>query len=198
MKKLVVTCLVAMMGAGISSEGFARTAGDVVLRAGAAMVDPAGDGALDGALDVDSNTQLGIGVTYMVNDTVGVGVLGATPFKHDILVGGEKVGSTRHLPPTITLQYHPKLESPFQPYVGAGVNYTHFYNETSTLGALELDPSTGLALEAGVDYAIGKNVGLNAAVWNADIDTDATLDGKALDTVEIDPWVYMVGAYYEF
>ncbi len=198
MKKIVVACLVAMIGVVAAPQAFARNAGDVVLRVGAAMVDPAGDGALDGALDVDSNTQLGIDATYMLNDTLGVGVLGATPFKHDITVAGEKVGSTRHLPPTITLQYHPQLDSQFQPYVGAGVNYTQFYNETSTLGALELDKSVGLALEAGVDYAIAKNVGLSAAVWKADIDTDATLDGKPLDTVAIDPWVYMLGAYYEF
>lgn len=198
MNKSVIACLLAASCIGMASEAFARQPGDVVLRLGAAMVSPDGDGALDGALDVDDNTQLGISATYMLTDSLGIGVLGATPFKHDITLSGEKIGSTRHLPPTVTLQYHPNLDSQFQPYVGAGFNYTHFYNESSTLGDLELEESTGAALELGMDYAIAKNMGLNAAVWKADIDTDATLDGEALDTVEIDPWVYMVGAYYDF
>lgn len=201
LKQSVILAVVAALGILSTSPAMARNAGNTVVRVGAAMVDPAGDGLTVsgvGTVKPDDNTQLGIGVTHMLTDTVGIGVLGATPFKHDLLVAGTKVGTTRHLPPTVTVQYHPKMDGQLQPYVGAGVNYTQFYNETLALGDLELDESVGLALEAGLDYAISKNVGLNAAVWNVDIDTDASLGGTKLGTVEVDPWVYMLGAYYEF
>ncbi|MCB1638885.1 MAG: hypothetical protein KDI15_08560, partial [Thiothrix sp.] len=89
-----------------TSQAWAYEAGDIVVRFGAAHVDPAGDGALDGALDVDSNTQLGVSASYMLNANFGVAVLAATPFKHDITLNGTDIGSTKHLPPTVTAQYH--------------------------------------------------------------------------------------------
>lgn len=72
----------------------AHEAGDVVVRAGIANVTPDVDdsnvagGALD--LDVDSNAQIGLTATYFVTPTVGVQLLAATPFKHDIQQAGLK------------------------------------------------------------------------------------------------------------
>ena len=66
----------------------------------------------------------------------------------------------------------------------------------------------GVAVEVGMDYMLSENFGLNAAIWWADINTDAkvkVLDGngdKVAETdkfeVEIDPMVYMVGFTYKF
>lgn len=201
MKKLVAACMVALI-AGASSQAFAVEKGDIIVRAGAAMVDPHGDGAVVGGnqLDVKDNTQLGISATYMLTNKIGVGVLGATPFEHDITLGGNKIATTKHLPPTVTVQYHFDTKGKAKPYVGAGLNYTKFFKEKPVDPAnnLNLDTSTGLAAEVGVDYMMNKNWGLNAAAWYMDIDTDATLNGNDLGTVEIDPWVYMVGASYKF
>ncbi|HPQ95122.1 MAG: outer membrane beta-barrel protein [Thiothrix sp.] len=180
------------------SQAWAYEAGDVVVRFGPTYVDPAGDGALDGALDVDSNTQLGVSTSYMLNPNFGVAVLAATPFKHDITLNGATIGSTKHLPPTVTAQYHFNTGTPFRPYVGAGVNYTQFFSEKSTLGKLDLSHSWGLAAEAGFDYALTDKWAFNAGLWYADIDTKAKLDGSKLDTVKIDPWVYMLGMSYTF
>ncbi|MFO7527381.1 MAG: OmpW family outer membrane protein [Marinobacter sp.] len=222
----------------------AYEAGDFIGRVGVVTVDPDSSssnlnsnalGVLPGAqVSVDSDTQLGLTVSYMLTAQIAVGVLGATPFKHDIegdgsILGGTgKLGETKHLPPTITLQFFPMpSSSKFQPYAGVGVNYTNFFEEktTSTLTGvydsvatggtggvvastdLELDDSFGLAAEIGMDYMITENLGLNAAIWWADIDTDATInayaaDGSRVDSstldVEIDPWVYMVGISYQF
>lgn len=228
------TFKLSVLAAGLlAAAPFAQAfeAGDFALRMGAVTVQPdassddvsVGGTKLDGwKVDVDDNTQLGIRFTYMVTDHIGVGVLGATPFKHNIkgddALEGADLGSTKHLPPTVTLQYYPLASSSsVQPYAGIGVNYTTFFEEdtsdtlTSALGAastdLELDDSVGLALELGVDYMLSDNFGLNAAMWWADIDTDATI--KAYDAagnhvatgkteVEIDPMVYMVGFTYKF
>ena len=101
---------------GCATSALAYDEGDIVFRAGAAMVDPDGDGALNGALDVDDDTQLGLTLTYMITDNLGLGVLASTPFSHDIELNGTTIGDTKHLPPTITLQYHFDTGSSFHPY----------------------------------------------------------------------------------
>ncbi|MBS3805266.1 MAG: outer membrane beta-barrel protein [Oleiphilaceae bacterium] len=216
----------------------AYEAGDIILRAGVAHVDPDSSSSrvnLDGAgpipgweVEVDSDTQLGLTGTYMLTPHIGLGLLASSPFKHDIegaeALDGADLGETKHLPPTLTLQYFPMTSaSRLQPYAGIGINYTHFFDEKTTptlTGAvaglapdaginatkLDLDDSVGLALELGLDFALTDHFGLNAAIWYVDIDTDATItafaDGAEVATatsdVEIDPLVYMIGVSYRF
>ena len=164
----------------------AYEAGDFIGRVGAVTVapdassDPITNLGPDARVDVDNNTQLGLTLSYMLTDQLALGVLAATPFSHDIkgdgdLAGLGKLAETKQLPPTITLQYFPMPSgSKLQPYVGAGVNYTVFFDE-QTAGALagtdiKLDDSFGLAAEVGLDYMITENIGVNAAVWWIDID----------------------------
>ena len=226
----------AVMAVAPAAQAF--EAGDFILRAGVVHVAPddssdsinliSGDPLLGAGVNsqvtVDSNSQLGLRATYMFTNNLGLGILGATPFKHNIKGGGDlpgdlKLGETKHLPPTITLQYFPmNSASALQPYVGVGVNYTTFFEEKTSenlngaLGVasseLELDDSVGVAVEFGVDYMLSENFGLNAAIWWADINTDAKV--KVYDDagnyvtetdefeVEIDPMVYMVGFTYKF
>lgn len=189
-------------------------AGDFILRAGVVHVAPDDSSdviVLDGGVStgskvsVDSNSQLGIRGTYMLTNNLGLGLLAATPFKHNItaeggVLDGAAAGETKHLPPTLTLQYYPMSStSALQPYAGVGVNYTTFFEEKSPLGDLKLDDSVGVAVEFGVDYMLSEQFGLNAAVWWADIDTEAEIKGvtEKFD-VQIDPMVYMVGFTYKF
>ncbi|MDO6459121.1 OmpW family outer membrane protein [Granulosicoccaceae sp. 1_MG-2023] len=200
MKKSIVAVCVALACAAGTAQAY--EAGDIVLRVGVVNVNPQGDGALDEALDVDDNTQLGINLTYMFTDTLGVGVLGATPFEHDITLNGDKIATTKHLPPTVTLQYHFNTGTAFHPYAGLGFNYTFFFDEDLKADAvgddLELDPSFGFAAELGMDYSIDDNWGVGASLFYADIDTDAEVDGADLDTVEIDPLVILISGSYKF
>ncbi|MEH6617405.1 MAG: OmpW family outer membrane protein, partial [Porticoccus sp.] len=99
----------------------AYEAGDFIVRAGAANVDPNDDSdalelngtALAGTeAEVDDDTQLGLTFTYMLTNHIGVGLLAATPFEHDLkadMGGGVKhdAGSAKQLPPTVTIQYFP-------------------------------------------------------------------------------------------
>ena len=139
----------------------------------------------------------------MLKDNIGIELLAATPFRHDITLNGAKIGETKHLPPTVSLQYYPMdSSSAFQPYIGLGINYTEFFS-TDTSGTLassklKLDSSWGLAGQLGVDYAINDQLLLNAAVWKMDINTDVKLDGANLGELEIDPMVYMVSVGYKF
>jgi len=226
LNSLVAGSLLATGLACGAGSALAYEAGDIILRAGIASVQPdesssalkVNGTAVGGtSVGVDNDEQLGLTGTYMLTSNIGVGLLAATPFEHDITARGLgapiNAGSTKHLPPTLTLQYFPMdSASDFQPYVGIGVNYTAFFDEQvdsdlevalgESGGDLKLDDSIGLALEAGFDYAIDEHWILNAAVWYIDIDTDAEFKfdsgTRVKADVDIDPWVYMVGVGYKF
>ena len=200
MKARTIFCAVAMLGAAAVNTGMAMDQGDWLIRAGVTNVDPKSNN--HDVVSVDSATSLTINFTYMMTANWGVEVLAAYPFKHDIsLVDGPKVGSTKQLPPTVSLQYHFAPTSTFQPYVGLGVNYTYFFSENTT-GALQgvklnLGDSWGLAGEVGADIMVNEQWFLNLSARWIDIDTKAKLDGEALPgAIKIDPFVY--GAHIGF
>lgn len=199
MKAVQKSLLIAL--AAVSAPAFAYEQGDVLVRVGAAMVSP--DVSTDAGLaplklDVDSDTQLGLTATYMLSPKLGVEVLAATPFKHDITAGGAKVGQTKHLPPTVSAQFYPLSSPTVQPYVGVGLNYTFFFEDETVLGDTELTDSFGLALEAGVDIKINDKVFVNASVWKIDINTDVKVNGVKAGEVEIDPLAAMVAVGFKF
>lgn len=212
---LLTLALLTTLGASAPSLAGVQQ-GDLLVRAGVAYVSPQGDsdeitGIGAGArVEADGAPSLGITATYMATDNLGVGVLAAWPFKHDIdatgsIAGLGRVAETKHLPPTVTLQWHFTPSNTVRPYVGAGINYTNFFSE-DTKGALaghklSLDDSWGLALEAGVDIDINSDWFVSGQVWYLDIETDATLSGPTFNTnfdVEIDPWVVMLGVGTKF
>lgn len=204
----------AMLCSFATPSVLAYQAGDMILRAGAAGVYPNADSdeittvASGAKVDVDSAWSLGITFSYMLTDTLGVGVLAAWPFEHDIegdgsISGLDTLGSTKHLPPTVTLQWHFPTNSAWQPYLGAGLNYTVFFDE-DTEGALsavdlELDDSWGVAAEAGLDYQLDNDWLISGQIWYLDIDTEAKVSGGiGKFDVEIDPWVYMLSVGKKF
>ncbi|WP_311065706.1 OmpW family outer membrane protein [Halomonas sp. DWK9] len=195
---LAVTTLAA------SGQAVAYGAGDFFTRVGVAKVAPKSDnGTLAGgafAVDVQDKTGVAFTLGYRFHDNVGVELLAALPFEHDIALNGDNLASTKHLPPTLTLQYYPLggSDSQVQPYVGAGINYTRFSDESLAIGELELDDSWGAAAQVGVDLLIDDHWALNAAAWYLDIDSDATINGAAAGTVAIDPLVVMAGLSYRF
>ncbi|MEZ8843597.1 outer membrane protein OmpW [Vibrio splendidus] len=217
MKKTV--CGIAVIAALMSTNVLAHKEGDFIIRAGAATVSPNdSSGSVlnnpDLEFSVDSDTQLGLTFGYMFTDNISFEVLAASPFSHNISVNGlGKVADTKHLPPTFMVQYYfGQANSDFRPYVGAGINYTVFFDESlngtgksAGLSDLSLDDSWGLAANIGIDYMINEDWFLNASVWYADIGTTAkykqTMGGTTTQystDVDIDPWVFMIGGGYNF
>lgn len=217
-------------------NSYAFGAGDWLIHLGAASVQPNDSSSalkLEGTnledlglglprsnASVDSSTQIGLTIVYMVNSNWGIELLAASPFKHDIQTEGLdlKAASTKQLPPTLSLQYYPMSESSrFQPYLGLGLNYTIFFDEKvdgeldgaiDTLNGtvtgetkLDLSSSFGLAAELGFNYEINDTWLINASIWYADIDTTATFDAPGLGDittdVQIDPWVFMFSIGYK-
>jgi outer membrane protein len=171
----------------------AKEQGDWVIRFGGSYVEPKSDNS--DLVSVDGQMGVTFNFSYFMTRNLAVEVLAALPYEHDInLVNGPRVASTKHLPPTFSLQYHFLPDARVQPYAGLGLNYTMFFSEDTT-GALagtdlKLDDSWGWAGEVGVDFPLNEKWLLNFSARYIDIDTDAKLDGANLGTVSIDPWVY--------
>lgn len=196
--KMLKTALAAALASGLmTGVAEAYQAGDWLVRAGVWGIYPKSDNLNLGPnadINVDDGYSLGFNITYMATPNIGIELLGAWPFSHDISLSGVgTIGDTKQLPPTISVQYHFLPDSNFRPYVGLGLNYTFFFDE-STEGALsgsdlKLDDSWGLAAQVGMDFDVAPNWFLNVDVRYIDIDTKAKLDGVSIGTVEIDPWV---------
>ncbi len=154
-------------------------------------------------IDADDDSGFAFTLGYRFQDKLGVELLAAQRFEHQIRLNGSDMASIHHLPPTLTLQYYPLggTDARVQPYLGAGINYTHFSDEKLDGGEFELDDSWGGAAQVGVDLLIDDHWALNAAAWYLDIDSDATatLGGNDYHAdVEIDPIVVMGGLSYRF
>ncbi len=164
---------------------------------------------------LDNSVMPEIDVTYMATRNIGFELIAATT-KHS--ASGKtgttgsigKLASTWVLPPTLTAQYHFNPEGKIRPYVGAGLNYTIFWNEKASEGLqkavgktdVRMSSSFGYAGQIGVDVDLSPKMFLNLDLKYIDIDTKATLQttaiGKQNVMVHIDPLVFGAGVGFRF
>ena len=197
LKSLALTAALALLSAPV----LAQSQGDWTIGVGVGNVNPKSDnGTLAGlGADIDDDTSFIFTAQYFVRDNVGIELLAATPFEHDVSLDGVGgIGSTKHLPPTLSVNYHFPTQSAWKPFVGIGVNYTDFFEEKSSLGKLELDSSWGPSVQAGLHYQISDRGAVRLNVRWFDIDTDAKLDGADIGTANIDPILIGVSYVHRF
>ena len=209
---LLLSAMAAAVSLAAAAPAMAQSKGDWTLGVGVHAVDPKSDaGDLNGAAlglgklptKVDSDVKPTITFEYFVADNVGIEVLGALPFKHDVSIDGVgKVGETKQLPPVVSLQYHFANSSKVTPFVGLGVNYTKFFS-TDSKGALagtklKLEDSWGLAAHAGLDFALSEKGALRVDLRWADIDSKVKVNGNTLGTAKVDPLVYGMAYVFKF
>lgn len=194
------------------TTAFAVPAGTWSVAAGAHYVDPKSDngtlanGAL--AVDVDGDVRPTISGEYFIANNVGIELLAAIPFHHDITLtaadGSTIDAKTQHLPPTLSVQYHfdgYNMPMNVKPFVGVGVNYTTFFKEriySDDFEKLELDDSFGVAGHIGVDIPFNATESFRIDARYMDIKTDAKVDGNDVGEVDISPWVYGVAFVKQF
>ncbi len=200
MKHLTAKLALSVAFAALAGPLAAQSAGDFTIGLGFATVAPKSDNGTVGgaAATISDNTQLSLTAEYFIRDNLGLEVLAATPFSHNIYLGGVNQGTTKHLPPTVSLKYHFPTGGALTPFVGLGVNYTVFFDDSSPLGDLRLKNSWGLAAAAGVDYQISDTGAMRFEVRYMDIDSEVFLDGASIGTAEIDPIVFNVGYVHRF
>jgi outer membrane protein len=143
-----------------------------------------------------------IDIDYHFSETLSAELVLTIPQHHTVdLAGVGRLGSFKHLPPTLLVQYKPAIEGAFRPYFGVGVNFTLIFDDDLEVAGvpLSLDSySAGLAAQAGFDYRINERWHFNIDVKRAAIGTAVKAGGAKLTEATLDPWLYAVGLRYDF
>lgn len=189
MKKAMLVCA---LGLAIAQGGLAQAEENWMWRVRAIHVAPDASSSPVKGVDASNETVPELDFTYFINKHVGMELILATS-RHEVTLNSAKLGKVSLLPPTLTLQYHFMPDEKIQPYVGAGVNYTRFYNVNLSSNLDVKHDSWGGALQAGVDIPLDKSSYLNFDVKKLYIKTDVTSAGSYLTTLKIDPVVWGVG-----
>lgn len=196
---IVLAAIGAFAGNAMAQEG------PWLVRARAVHIDPADKSAPIGGvgpsdrLHVSSKTIPEIDISYFFTPNIAAELILTYPQKHDVKLDGNNIGTFKHLPPTLSLQYHFMPEKQFSPYVGAGVNYTNISSVKLLNGGGRLEhDSWGFALQAGVDYKLDKNWSLNFDIKKVQIRSDVFISGAKASEVKVDPLLIGVGVGYRF
>lgn len=223
MKKIL---MVALITAAFAPAMAGAEAGDFVVRLRAVHISPDEDSQLgsDSAsvglgpaisagseLTVDSNTIPELDLSYYITKNIAAELILAVGSRHDVNISGnvgalgnQPLGSVNVLPPTLTLQWHFLPDQMFDPYIGAGVNYTRFLDRNLATSAvlpglpIKVDRNSfGLAFQAGVDVNLQDGWMINADVKKVFINTEVKVNAGAgfvkIDDLDIDPWVFGIG-----
>ena len=196
MKKILIAAAVGMLVAG----SVAAQESPWLVRARVVNLNMANDTNTTALAGVGANDKtIGeVDVTYFFNKNVAAELILTLPQSQAVYAGTSPLGSFKHLPPTLTLQYHFTDFQSFKPYVGAGINYTKITGDNLTGFHLD-NHSYGAAFQAGVDVPLTKQVSLNFDVKKVYIKTDVyNAAGVSQGTLKLDPVLVGVGVGYRF
>jgi outer membrane protein len=149
-------------------------------------------------LSIDNKSFATIDFSYFFNKNLAAELSLTSDQKQRVYANGTDIGSFKHLPPTLLLQYHFTDFDGFKPYVGGGIAYTHFSSVSLPPGVTLDSHNWGTAFQVGVDFPIDKNWSINLDVKKAYIRTDVYADGSSLGRLRVDPLVYGVGIGYRY
>ena len=199
----------ALIAAGaVQAQQQPQTEGNWLVRARAIYIMPQGssDPGLvpQDAVTLNNVVAPEVDISYFFTKNIAAELIATYPQQHNVnLAGTGNIGTVKHLPPTLLLQYHFLPEGQFRPYLGAGFNYTKFSDvslNAAGVGPLFLDSSsTGGALQAGMDIKISGNMYFNVDVKKIWIGTDVkTAAGVKVTHLNLNPWVPGVGLGWRF
>jgi outer membrane protein len=204
--------IAACIAGDVSAQEFkTKKAGDIVVRGRGIGILPDESGTVLTTGGADTGLRIGkisnemqpeLDFSYFITPNFSLELIAASARHKVSTANGIDVGSVRHLPPTLTLQFHPLPESRISPYVGAGLNYTWFFSERSgsiaAVQNLKVENTFGFALNAGVDLAVSGGWHVNVDVKKLWLRPDVTTTALKVDNLRIDPWIVGVGVGYRF
>ncbi|MBX9872398.1 MAG: outer membrane beta-barrel protein [Burkholderiaceae bacterium] len=149
-------------------------------------------------LSVNDKVIPEVDISYFFTRNIAAELVLTVPQKHTLRSGSSDIGTLKHLPPTLLLQYH--FDAPgYKPYVGAGLNYTRFSSVNLTVAGADIErKSVGGALQVGVDIPLSKSLSLNLDLKKVYIDTDVSINGVKQGTFKVDPLLVGVGLGWRF
>ncbi len=236
MKKTILFAALSSLFGGLTASGYAMAeAGDWVVRARAVSVSPnesselgktvnqnVGAGATvmtpSAELSVDSNIIPELDISYYFTKNIAAELILATGTRHDVsvkgdalaTVGNQNLGSVNLLPPTLTVQWHFNPDQTFDPYLGAGLTYSHsfdrglqFQSGPLTGTAIRIDRNMfAPAIQAGFDVNLKDGWLINADikyVWlNTDVEMMSAGKWTKIDSLDINPVVIGIGIGKKF
>jgi len=191
---LASTCLLAS-GAALAQD---FQAGSVLVRARAVHLDSANKDSTGLGLSINNKTLPEVDFSYFFSKNIAAELVLTVPQKQTVSSNGTPIGTLRHLPPSLTVQYHFDVTG-FKPYVGAGVNYTRFSSVHLLGGAADVKRNSfGPALQVGVDIPLSKQLYLNVDVKKVFIKTNVSAAGVKVGEFKVDPLLVGVGLGWRF
>jgi outer membrane protein len=200
MKKHII--LAAVLATCAAGSAMAQTAGESpwLVRLRAVHLDSANGGSTspDLGLSMNNKTIPEVDITYFFSPNLAAELVLTVPQKQTVYSNGTAIGTFKHLPPSLLMQYHFTNVQGFKPYVGAGVNYTRITNVNLASNASLEKSSVGGVLQAGLDIPIDKKLSFNIDVKKVYLRTDVFLDSANVGDFKIDPVLFGVGVGYRF
>ena len=198
-KQLIAAAVAAITTVAALPAAQAQDTGNLIIRARAVNLDSANKDTTGLDLNVNNKVIPEVDISYFFTPNIAAELILTIPQKHTIYAGDAKIGTLKHLPPTLTAQYHFTPGAAIRPYVGAGINLTLFSGvefEPAVVAALNPSikkSSVGLALQAGVDFELSKTMTLNLDVKKVQIGTDVKSNGTKVGEFKVDPLLLSVG-----
>lgn len=189
---LAAFTLAALSGAAVAAPA---DGGDWLVRVRAISLDPANKDSTGVGLAIDSKTFPELDISYFFTPNWATELVLTYPQKQNLRSGAldAKVGTLKHLPPTLSLQYHLTGLPGWRPYAGVGVNYTRFSSVDLPAGVDIQRNSVGPAVGAGFDVPLGDGWLLNVDAKKVWIDTKVSVSGSRIGTFNVDPWLLGIG-----
>jgi outer membrane protein len=197
MKKIIIAAAIVTL---LSGSAFAEE-GPWMVRARAVSLDMNNKDSTGLGLSVNNKTIPEVDITYFINKKLAVELILTVPQKQTVHSGAlaTDIGTFKHLPPVITLQYHFDSVNGIKPYVGAGLNYTQITQVNLLDGGAGLSSNSwGAALQAGLDFPIDKNLSFNIDVKKVNLKSDVFVGGDNKGLLKLNPTLIGAGLGYRY
>jgi outer membrane protein len=202
-RALLALTLVALATPRVASAQ-ALDSGDWIVRLRATSLQSANKDSTGLDLSIDDKVLPEVDFTRFLTPNIATELILTYPQRQTLSAGGSAIGTLKHLPPVLTLQYHFTELPVVRPYLGVGINYTHFSDvhfDAATTAALQPSikrNSVGLALQAGVDLPLGGGWLLNADAKKVQLNTDVYAGSTKAGNFAVNPWLLSLGVGRRF
>ncbi|MES2296446.1 MAG: OmpW family outer membrane protein [Pseudomonadota bacterium] len=167
-------------------------------------------------ITVDNASTIMLGYTRALDEHWDLDFALGIPPAHDVrgrdmLAPFGVTAKVKQAAPTVFGNYNfGAAKDALRPFVGVGVNFTHFYDGQSTASGdiatggptkISLTNSVGLALQAGLNYKLFDGWSIGASVATAKVKSDMTATTGSIErktTIDFKPVVYTAYVAYSF